>query len=244
MNRVAIVQARMGSTRLPGKVLADVGPGTMLSCVVGRLRRAATVDRIVVATTTAVRDQPVADHASTLGAGVARGDEQDVLARYHAAAEAAHADAIIRITADCPLVDPEIVDRVVEAFTDAAPVDFAANTLRRTYPAGLDVEVITRDALERAWREARRPYERVHVCPYIYEHPEQFRLLSVAGDEDYSWMRWVVDTPEDLAFVRAVYGRLGNDLAVSWRDVVALLTDAPELLEINRHVRQKRLREG
>jgi spore coat polysaccharide biosynthesis protein SpsF len=209
---------------------------------VARLRRAATVDRIIVATTTAPRDQAVADHASTLGVGVARGNEQDVLARYHEAAVGA--DVIVRITADCPLVDPEIVDRVVTAFTDSAPVDFAANTLRRTYPAGLDVEVMTWEALDRAWRQAQKPYQRAHVCPYIYEHPEQFRLLGVTGDEDYSWMRWVVDTPEDLAFVRAVYGRLRNDLTVSWRDVVALLTGVPELLEINRHVQQKQLSEG
>jgi spore coat polysaccharide biosynthesis protein SpsF len=244
VHRVAIIQARMGSTRLPGKVLAAIGPGTVLSYVVARLRRAKTLDRVVVATTTAPRDQALVEHASTLGVDVMRGDEQNVLARYRDAAAAAGADVIVRITADCPLVDAEIVDRVVTAFVDAAPVDFAANTLRRTYPAGLDVEVIGRQALERAWREARKQYQRVHVCPYIYEHPEEFKLLSVVGDHDYSWMRWAVDTAEDLAFVRAVYDRLGYDVTISWRDVIALLARAPELLEINRHVRQKQLREG
>ena len=245
MNTVLIVQARMGSTRLPGKIAMDIGGHSMLARVVTRARRARSATRTIVATTTSAADDGVPAMAGALGVDVFRGDEDDVLDRYYQAARAARADVVVRVTADCPLIEPEILDTVVRAFVAAAPpADFAANTLRRTYPQGLDVEVASFAALERAWREARRPYQRSHVFPYLYENPQTFRLVSVTDDQDHAAMRWTVDTADDLAFVRAVYARFGNELLVDWRDVVALLDREPELLEINAHVQHKALEAG
>jgi len=243
MNVVAIIQARMGSSRLPGKVLAEVGGWTMLARAVGRVRQATLVDKVVVATTTAADDDRIVEECNRLAVACFRGQQEDVLDRFHRAAGACGAEAVVRITADCPLIDPELIDQVVRAFVDRQP-DFAANTLRRTYPRGLDTEVMTAAALARAWREAQKPYQRTHVTPFIYEHPEHFRLLAVTGREDLSGGRWTVDSPEDLDFVRAVYRRLGDEGAFSWRDVCRLLADEPSLAELNRAVRQKSLVEG
>jgi spore coat polysaccharide biosynthesis protein SpsF len=164
----------------------------------------------------------------------------DVLDRFYRGARQLGADPVVRITADCPLIDPEIIDRVIGAFLSASPeADFAANTLQRTYPRGLDVEVASFEALERIWREAREPHQRAHVFPYVYEHPERFVVVSVTDEQDRSWMRWTVDTEEDLAFARAVCQALGEREGASWREVLALLAREPGLVDINRHVQQK-----
>ena len=148
----------------------------------------------------------------------------------------------MRITSDCPLIDPDITDKTIQAFLDQQP-DYASNALLRTYPRGLDTEVMTTLALERAWRQATRPYQRAHVTPYIYEHADEFKLLSVTGEADYSDHRWTLDAHEDLAFVRAVYARMeGQDFG--WRDVLRLLEREPGLVELNRSVAQKVLDEG
>jgi len=149
----------------------------------------------------------------------------------------------VRITSDCPLIDPAIIDRVIGAFLSKRP-DYASNVVERNYPMGLDVEVMTMQALTKAWREADKPYERTHVTPYIYQNPSLFRLLHVTGDADYSHYRWTVDTPEDLAFVRTIYERFGNSNSIRWQEVVGLLDSEPELADINRHIRQKSLMEG
>ena len=255
MRIAAVIQARMGSTRLPGKVLADLGGCSMLARVCSRVARAATVDQVVVATTLEPDDQQIVDECWRLAVACFRGSEQDVLDRYYQAAEAYRADAVVRITADCPLIDPEVIDRVVSTFLkerdqallrpqEGTRFLFCSNTLERTWPRGLDTEVIGADALEHAWHEASEPHQRVHVTPYIYEHPESFELLSVTGPEDFSNGRWTVDWPEDLRFVRAVYGRLEDDETFSWRDVQQLLVREPALADLNRDVRQKQLVEG
>jgi len=243
MRSVAIIQARMGSTRLPGKVLKEIGGETMLERVVRRARRARSLDEVVVATSTLPDDDAVSREAYRLDTSVFRGDEQDVLDRYYRAAQKSEADVVVRITSDCPLIDPELIDRVTSEFA-RADVDYASNNIPPTYPRGLDVEVMTLAALTRAWREAAEPYLRTHVTPYIYEHPELFHCLPVAAEHDYSNHRWTVDTSEDLAFVRAVYQRTGNQDDVGWREVLALLAAEPELVEINRQVKQKALKEG
>jgi spore coat polysaccharide biosynthesis protein SpsF len=239
----AIVQARMGSSRLPGKVLHDVGGRTMLARVCGRAARATLVDELVVATTAEVGDDAIAAACLELGVPCFRGDEHDVLERYRAAAEAYGADAVVRITADCPLIDAELIDDVILAMLRHGP-DYAANVLCRTYPRGLDVEIATRAALERAAREATEPYQRVHVMPYFYQHPERFRLRSVTGAADFSGHRWTVDSPEDLELVRNIYRRLDGDDAFSWRDVLQLFEREPALAALNRNVRQKHFVEG
>ncbi len=242
MRIVAIIQARMGSTRLPGKALRDICGRTMLARVVRRADRSRLVDEVVVATTTRLEDTAIVDECRSLGVRSFRGSEQDVLDRYHGAASEFNADSIVRITSDCPLIDPEIIDNIVQAFLEKRP-DYASNTLVSTYPRGLDVEVFSRAALDRAHAEARLAHQRVHVTPYLYQNPAIFRLLSIAAEEDYSRYRWTVDTKEDLDLLRAVYGKLGGDDGVSWRDVIVLMGREPGLAEINRHIRQKSLEE-
>ena len=238
MKIVAIVQARMGSSRLPGKVLQDLGGQSMLSRVVTRLRASRLIGEIVVATTSHSKDDSIVEECSRYSVPFSRGDEDDVLDRYYRAAESNEADIVVRITSDCPLIDPTVTDKTIQDFLQARP-DYASNTINRTYPRGLDTEVISWNALARAWREARVPYEREHVTPYIIEHRKEFKLLAVTGDQDYSSYRWTVDTPEDLAFVRAVYSRFLMEALFSWRDVLDLLEREPELADLNRSVVQK-----
>jgi spore coat polysaccharide biosynthesis protein SpsF len=238
----AIIQARMGSTRLPGKVLADINDHPMLWHVVERTRAAETLDEVVVATTTELADDSIVAFCREHDMDSFRGNEADVLDRYYRAAREHDAEAVVRITSDCPLIDPEVIDKTVRAFLAEQP-DYASNSVIRTYPRGLDNEVMTVAALESAWREALQPYQRVHVTPYIYENPSRFRILSVTGDKDYSAYRWTVDTAEDLEFVRAVYARCEGKRFLL-RDVVRLLEREPELVEINRSVAQKAVHEG
>jgi spore coat polysaccharide biosynthesis protein SpsF len=150
---------------------------------------------------------------------------------------------VVRITSDCPLIDPEITDKTVAAFLDARP-DYASNVLIRRYPRGLDTEVMTVNALERAWRNAIQPYQRAHVTPYIYQNPGEFRILSVTGEVDFSNHRWTVDTPEDLEFIRALYARVEDSRNFGWHDILRILDREPELMEMNRLVMQKALHEG
>ena len=243
MRVVAIIQARMGSTRFPGKVMEDIDGKTMLSRVVERTKRAQLLREVVVATTVNPEDQVIVEECQRLDVAVYRGKENDVLDRYYQAACVYRSDTVVRITSDCPLIDPAVVDKVIGAFLVEA-ADYASNFIKRTYPLGLDTEVMSLSALARAWEEATEAYERVHVTPYIYENPDIFRLLHLEAEADYSHYRWTVDVPEDLAFVRAVYDSLGNDEFIGWEDVVNLLEKDPSLAEINRHVRQKTLLEG
>jgi len=230
----------MGSSRLPGKVLLDIAGTPMLARVVGRARRAQTVNRVIVATTTKPQDDPLAAYARRLPVDVFRGDEDDVLDRYYQASREYELDVVVRITSDCPLLDSGLLDTVVRAVVDAGErVDFCSNTIERRYPRGLDVEVAPRATLDRLWRTARAPHYRAHVFPYVYEHPDEFVTRSVTDTIDRSFMRWTVDTEEDLMFVREVYRQLGPDEPGSWRDVVALLERQPTLLRINEAVRQK-----
>jgi spore coat polysaccharide biosynthesis protein SpsF len=238
MKIIAIIQARMGSTRLPGKVLMDLGGDTVLARVISRMHRCRVVDEVMVATSTSAPDDAIVNECSRLQCNVFRGSEQDVLDRYYRAAQQAQADAVVRITSDCPLIDPAISDRTIEAFVNAQP-DYASNVLDRTYPRGLDTEVMTFSALESDWREAREPYQREHVTPFLYQHPERFKLLSVRGQSDYSQHRWTLDTPEDLQLLRAIYARTTDGSAIGWQDVLKIVENEPELAEMNKHIAQK-----
>lgn len=238
MKVVAIVQARMGSTRLPGKVLKDIEGETMLARVVSRLRRSRLIDEVLVATTDQKPDDAIVEECRKCPVPVSRGDQDDVLDRYFRAAQQSQANVIVRVTSDCPLIDPEVADNTIEAFLEVRP-DYASNILARTYPRGLDTEVLSFATLERVWQEARQPYEREHVTPGIFEHPSEFRLLSVTGDADFSGHRWTVDTPEDLEFVRSIYARLKDKPVFVWRDVLDVLDREPRLTELNRSIVQK-----
>jgi spore coat polysaccharide biosynthesis protein SpsF len=240
MNVVAIVQARIGSTRLPGKVLHDLAGEPLLARCVERASRARTLNGVVVATTVQEADRAIVDLCATRGWPPFRGSEEDVLDRYYQAAVTYQAEVVVRITSDCPLIEPQVIDWVVDEFLVRQPaVDYAANTLPpRTFPRGLDVEVLRLDVLERVWREDHNPATREHVTPYIYRHPERFCLHRVANEVDDSAMRWTVDTPEDMELVRRIYDHFGHD-RFTWREVLALLERQPAWLEINRHVQQK-----
>ena len=240
---VAIVQARMGSRRLPGKVLKDLEGESVLARVVNRLRRARLIDEVLVATTDRASDDAIVEECRRWTVSVSRGDQEDVLDRYFRAAQLSKADIVVRVTSDCPLIDPEVTDRTIAAFLEVQP-DYASNVLTRTYPRGLDTEVMSFASLARAWQEARKPYEREHVTPFLYEHPGEFKLLSVTGEADYSSHRWTVDTPEDLALVRAIYLRLKDKPEFLWRDVLDTLDREPGLSDLNRSIMQKALHEA
>ncbi len=238
---VAIVQARMGSSRLPGKVLADLGGRPVLEWVLRRAGRAASIQQVMVATTINPEDDAVARFCKEAGYDCFRGSAFDVLDRYYRAAGAAGADVIVRLTGDCPLIDPGLLDAAVETFLAAEPpLDFAANRMPgdRTVPIGLDTEICTRAALERAWAEAQQPHEREHVMPHFYEHPHDFNILHMRHEPDYGHYRWTVDTPEDLELLRQVVAHFDDD-TFSWMDVLELFEQQPELAELNAGVQHR-----
>jgi spore coat polysaccharide biosynthesis protein SpsF len=257
MRTVAIVQARMNATRLPGKVLLDIAGQPMLVRVVERARRAVFLDDILVATTTDHADDAIETLCQERSYSYFRGSRQDVLDRYYQAACQAQAQVVVRLTADCPLIDPGIIDSVLKEFfgrtpsqlvgIEDLPFDFAANRLpppwKRTYPIGLDVEVCSIQALARAWREADQPHQREHVMPYLYEQEGRFRVLVIDHDPDYGSLRWTVDTPEDLALVREVYAHFQGRDDFSWLQVLELFEQHPDLALINAGVRPKSVQE-
>jgi spore coat polysaccharide biosynthesis protein SpsF len=206
---LAILQARMSSSRLPGKVMAPVLGEPMIGRQVERLRRSARIDKLMVATSTDTSDDALAAYCEGLGLEVFRGALDDVLGRYCAAlARHPEATAVVRLTADCPLADPGLIDKVIAQHHEAG-ADYTSNTLgSRTYPHGLDAEVIRPDVLADANERTVDPYEREHVTPYIYRRPERYRLAGVARHDSLAKLRWTVDTPADLAFVRDVYAKL------------------------------------
>jgi spore coat polysaccharide biosynthesis protein SpsF len=219
MSVLCVIQARTGSSRLPGKVLADLGGRPMLRYMLDRLS-ALGVDDLVVATTTLDRDTPVATVAREAGRPVVRGSEDDVLGRFIAALDEHPADTVIRLTADCPLVDPGLVADVL-SLHQTRGADYTCNVLPRTFPKGLDVEVMSAPALEDAGAEARSPAEREHVTPFLYRHPERFKLANLRSGQDLGEERWTVDTADDLAFVRSVATAFGDRTDFGWREVLA-----------------------
>ena len=240
---IAIIQARMGSERLPGKVLLDIEGQTMLERVVRRIQRSSSIDDVVIATTDRPADVVVAGEAERIGVKVVRGDEDDVLDRFRQAAIESGAATIVRVSADSPLVDPEVIDMVVDAFL-SHDVDYASNKLEPSFPLGLDVEAFSRDALESAWQDAAEPYERSHVTVRMYSSASSMRTLPVTTTPDrHSW-RWTVDTAEDLEFARQVFRRMGGGNEFSWRDVVSLIEANPGLAAINSHLRPKPVEQG
>lgn len=221
---LAILQARMTSTRLPGKVMAPVLGEPMIGRQLERLGRAARLDRIVIATSREASDDPLASYCEGLGHTVFRGELADVLGRFLGALDLfPQAQTVVRLTADCPLADPAVIDATIARHEEAG-ADYTSNTPAvRTYPHGLDTEVMRRETLEAAGREATDPYEREHVTPFIYRRPERFRIASLSREPSLAHLRWTVDLPEDLDFVRDVYARLyPKNPAFTSDDVVAL----------------------
>jgi spore coat polysaccharide biosynthesis protein SpsF len=238
MTTVAVIQARMGSSRLPGKVLERFDGETALGHCVARATASKAVDAVVVATTELPADDAIAGICEARGWTVFRGAEHDVLDRYFHAARAANADSIVRLTADCPLMDPTVLTELVGRFA-AERADYASTSYpRRTFPLGISAEVMTRAALERAWRDDDDPAWREHVTPFIYRHPERFRLSGFGCEADYTHHRWTLDTPEDAQVIRAIFDHF-HGRAFGWRDVLAAAEAHPEWQAINAGVEQR-----
>ena len=208
MRSVAIIQARMGSSRLPGKVMKPLAGIPALWHVVTRVAAAQRLDDIIIATSTLAQDDVIEAYGQEHGWSVFRGSEQDVLARYVGAAMQAKADVVVRITSDCPLIDPEIIDAMLDIYMAERPDYLSTNYPSRSFPIGLDVEICAMEGLVRADKEATQAYEREHVTPYFYNHPELFNLQGYANTSDQSHQRWVLDTPEDYAFLEKLYDAL------------------------------------
>ncbi len=246
---VAIVQARMTSTRLPGKVLMPILGRPMLHYQLERMRRATRLDRIVVATTVNATDDPIVAFCKAEGVDVTRGSEADVLSRYVGAAQSFNAATVVRVTSDCPLMDPQLLDDAVARFGSptqgAVRSDYLSNMLEPSFPYGLAVEVMTSAALYAAGSEARDPQEREHVTPFIYWRPQRFKLESITMQPDLSACRWTVDTPEDFELVSRIIAALHPATpAFGIQDVLALLARHPEWAKINAHIGQKQVSQG
>ncbi len=241
LRTVVIIQARMGSSRLPGKVLKEIGGKAMLERTIERVKRSTLITEVAVATSTQPKDDPIEEFCKHLGVPCVRGSESDVLDRYVKAAKKLRADIIVRVTSDCPLFDAEILDKLITAFTKKK-ADYASNFLKRRYPRGLDCEIFTKAALEEADAKAKRHYEREHVTPYIFEHPKLFTHTSIVCSDDLSYHRWTVDTEKDLRMVRTVYEKLGAEGNFGWQDILALLKKEPAIAKINKSVPQKNFR--
>lgn len=232
-NIVGIIQARTDSTRLPNKVLEEIEGKPVILHVIERTQHASLLNGIVLATTTRAVDTPLADLVRAHGIPVFRGDCDDVLDRYYQAATRFHAEVIVRITGDCPLIDPHIIDLVIQMFLQHH-YDYVTNTLQPTYPDGLDVEAFSYKALTKAWKEATLPSEREHVTVYIRKHPEKFKQHDVKNPIDLSSYRWTVDNQEDLEFVREIYKRLYSKEKIFYmEDILTLLKEHPELKKLN-----------
>lgn len=231
---VAIVQARMGSTRLPGKVLKKSAGETMISILLMRLSRCREVRQIMVATSTDEKNLPLVEHVKSLGYEVVQGSENDVLDRYYHAASHASADIVVRITGDCPLIDPEVVDSVVRHLKETS-ADYSHNGGPTSYPDGLDTEAFTFSALKRAWLEAKDCFSREHVTPYLYKSGK-FRVTGLPYHEDFSKERWTIDEPEDFEVINNIVSFFAPRFDFSWLEVLALRKSSPDLFAANQHL--------
>jgi len=234
LNVVAIVQARMGSTRLPNKVMRPVCGTPLIGLLLERLSSAHRLDSIVLATSDAPGNEPLIQYVRELGYNVYRGSEHDVLDRYYRAAQETHADAVVRITGDCPLVDPAIVDAVIERFLESG-ADYVANVDPATFPDGLDVEILTFKALETAWAQATAQAHREHVTPFVRESAE-FRRANHVNATDESGERWTVDEAEDIRVVERIFRHFHPRRDFGWLEVLALRNDHPEWFSANKHL--------
>lgn len=239
----AIIQARMGSTRLPGKVMKNLEGKTVLAHVIERVKQSNLIDVIVVATTTCKIDDEIEAETLRCGANVFRGSEEDVLSRYYRAAKMNNIDIVIRITSDCPLIDSKVLDQIINHYltTDYDIVSNAGSDLsNRTYPRGLDTEVFSFNVLEDAYKNASEKYQREHVTPYIYEKFKN--IYYYKNNMDYSKYRWTLDTEDDYQLISEIYKYLyrgKHDFYIE--DIIKLFEENPELYDINAHVEQKKI---
>lgn len=239
MRTVVVVQARMNSSRLPGKVMLPLAGEPMLARLLERLRRVKKAGAVLIATTTNSSDNVISLWAQSQGVACYRGSELDVLARYAGAAREVAADVVVRVTSDCPLLDPVLVDQAIAAF-EVGDCDYVSNMLPPTWPYGMAVEVFSVESLMQADREAGQEAEREHVTPFIYWRPERYRLKNLPSPEDLSHHRWTVDTPEDYQLVQLIFDSLyRSQPEFTLADVLSTMRVHPEWMHINQHISQK-----
>jgi spore coat polysaccharide biosynthesis protein SpsF len=244
MKTVAIIQARMGSSRLPGKVMLDLCGKTVLAHVIERVKAGGV--EVIVATSDKLVDDVVAAEAKKNGAKVFRGSEDDVLSRYYYAARQAGAELIVRVTGDCPLYDGRLLADMLKYYKgEAKNCDFLANTMERRFPRGLDTEILTFEALEKCFNGAKEAFQREHVTTYIYQNPGLFKIRHYRRQPDLSHLRWTLDTIEDWQMIKSVYAALyrpgSKNPIFSTAKVVNYLAQHPEIAKLNAHIEQKQL---
>lgn len=247
MKVVCLVQARVGSTRLPGKILKEICGKTILHHEIDRLKKCKEIDEIVIATTDKEDDDKIVNEAKKLSVKYFRGSENDVLSRFYYSAKENNADIIVRVTSDCPCIDFEILDKMLIYFKDKykeKQVDYLSNTIKRTYPRGYDIEIFTFSALEKSYINAEKEYEREHVTPYIYDKTNNFLKLSFENKEDYSEYRVTLDTIEDFIVIKNIFENLYyKNPYFKLNDVVQYLNNNLHIVDINKHIEQKKLGE-
>lgn len=233
---IAFIQARMGSIRLPNKVMKMVNGKPLIEYLLLRVAKAKLIDKVVVATSVNSNNDQLVTLVNSLGFETYRGSEQDVLSRFYEAAKFHNATTVLRITADCPLVDFDLIDSLIEEFYNSGS-DYATNTLPPTYPDGLDVEVFSFQSLERAYNEASAPNEREHVTPYI-RFSGQFKVHNILNDIDYSDRRWTVDELDDFEVVSNIFQYFHPDIYFDWNKIIQFENFQPELFQKNKHIRR------
>jgi len=239
---VAIIQARLGSTRLPGKVMKEIVGKPVLWHVIHRVKASKLIDSILVATTVNDEDNKIMEFVDTLGIENFAGSEEDVLDRFYQAAKKSKADVIVRITADDPLKDPVIIDKIVKTFLENKNnVDYVSNTIKPTYPEGIDVEVFSFSALKKAWIEATSKFDREHVTSYIWRNPKKFKLMNIVNERgDLSHMRWTLDTQQDFDFIQEVFIKLyQKERIFMMDDVLDLLKKHPQISKLNEQIERR-----
>lgn len=247
MKVVCLVQARVGSTRLPGKILKEICGKTILHHEIDRLKKCKEIDEIVIATTDKEDDDKIVNEAKKLSVKYFRGSENDVLSRFYYSAKENNADIIVRVTSDCPCIDFEILDKMLIYFKDKykeKQIDYLSNTINRTYPRGYDIEIFTFSALEKSYINAKKEYEREHVTPYIYDKTNNFLKLSFENKDDYSEYRVTLDTIEDFIVIKNIFENLYyKNPYFKLNDVVQYLNNNLHIVDINKHIEQKKLGE-
>ena len=247
MKVVCLVQARVGSTRLPGKILKEICGKTILHHEIDRLKKCKEIDEIVIATTDKEDDDKIVNEAKKLSVKYFRGSENDVLSRFYYSAKENNADIIVRVTSDCPCIDFEILDKMLIYFKDKykeKQIDYLSNTINRTYHRGYDIEIFTFSALEKSYINAEKEYEREHVTPYIYDKTNNFLKLSFENKEDYSEYRVTLDTIEDFIVIKNIFENLYyKNPYFKLNDVVQYLNNNLHIVDINKHIEQKKLGE-
>ncbi len=231
----AIIQARISSTRLPGKMLADIEGKSLLLHVIERVRKSKKIDAIIVATTDKKADKKIIEISKKAGVKTFAGSETDVLDRYYQSAKKFSSEVIVRVTADDPFKDPEIIDELVGVFlNNKSKFDYVSNTIKPTYPEGLDIEVFSFVALKKAWKESKKSFQREHVTPYIWQNPKKFNVKNISFKKDLSHLRWTIDHPQDLQFAREIYKRLYAIKPIFlMQDILGVLKKEPHLVKIN-----------